>query len=102
MESIVQEDERILGVYINLGENNFSQVKDFATKLDLKSTIVMDKFSKIGERHGVVSQDQTSSASLPKTFVLDGQGKVHAIFVTEGDDFKQKLTDIVKKLKEAK
>jgi peroxiredoxin len=46
--------------------------------------VIPDKFAKISERLGV---DKT----LPRTFVVDHNGNVSAIFENEGDDFEKAL-----------
>ena len=89
IEEFITENDNIKGIYIAL-EKDSQKVNQFAKELDLKSIIVLDKFKSIAKRHGVMNNDQ---ASLPKTFLIDAEGYVLAIFSMGGEDF----TDILKK-----
>jgi peroxiredoxin len=89
IEKNVQANDRINAVYIALGESDTEKVREFASSLGVESTIVLDKFQTIGTRHGVVTQGDNDG--LPRTFIMDGNGKIHTIFIEEGDDFAQLL-----------
>jgi peroxiredoxin len=87
LEKYAQKHSNVTAVYIALGESDTEKVQQFANQLELKSTIVLDKFQSIGKRHYVVSE--TEATTLPKTFIVDKDGKVHTIFILEGEDFDQ-------------
>ena len=88
IEEIAQNDPDVIGVYIDLGEKS-DTVKRMASELNLKSTIVIDKFQSVGKRHGVVIEGQ--EIILPRSFVLAADGTVKTIFMIEGDDFRAEL-----------
>jgi thiol-disulfide isomerase/thioredoxin len=96
IEEIAQKDPNVIGVYIDLGEKP-ETVKRMATELNLKSTIIIDKFQSVGKRHGVVIEGQ--EVILPRSFVLAADGSVKTIFILEGDDFKTELLSSIESIK---
>ena len=95
IEAAVQADPNITAVYIALGEKETEKVEKFAKELNLNSPIMLDRFQKMGERHGVTGEGV--DAALPRTFVLDGNGMVQTIFIEEGDDFEKQLSKAISK-----
>jgi peroxiredoxin len=59
-------------------------VRPFVEAHSLGLPVLLDPFTKISQRLGV-------GKALPRTFVLDGEGRVRAIFETEGEDFEAAL-----------
>ena len=93
MERFIQKNDNVKGIYIAL-EKESGKVKKFAKDLELSTPILMDKFETFAKKHGVILEDGT--ASLPKTFLVDKEGKVIEIFVSEGDDFSKLLDKNIK------
>ena len=88
IEKFIQKNSNVQGFYIAI-EKESSQVNQFAKSLNLNTPIVMDKFESFAKKHGVILAD--GKMSLPKTFVIDKQGKVLDIIVVEGEDFEELL-----------
>ncbi len=93
IEAFAQDNDNVVAVYVALGERSPAPLQKFAKELGLNSQIVIDKFETIGARHGVTGQGQDTR--LPRTFVLAPDGTVKSIFVIEGNDFDQALTDSI-------
>jgi peroxiredoxin len=70
-------------VLIAYGQSE-EKVVPFLEEFGLKSTVLCDEFLKISSRVGVTK-------SLPRTYVINPDGKVTAIFVQEGNDFRAAL-----------
>ena len=89
--------ENITAIYISIdAAKDEGRLQSFANEMNIVSEnpIIWDKFKKIAARHGVVqvsSEKQESQVSIPKTFLIRPDGKVHSIFIQEGDDFEQQL-----------
>lgn len=64
------------------------KVGPFLAGLGVGLVALEDKFGKIAERYGVGGK---AGGALPRTFVLDGQGRVVAIVGREGEDFERVL-----------
>ena len=59
---------------------------DMLDKLGAKKfTVLPDRYGMIGEDFGVVNAEK--GGGLPKTFVAGTDGRIRAIFSTEGDDY---------------
>ena len=63
-------------------------IQPFMKHQGWKDKTVLDPYKTLGGRLGV--QD-----AIPRTFVVDKNGTVQAIFETEGDDFEQKLSALL-------
>ncbi len=95
MSTLAQEKN--LNLVLIAVETDPNNVKRFIKKYKLKGTTVMDKFTKIAERHGVSQNGK--NISIPKTFLLDSDGVVRVIYTEEGDDFRSHLLNEISKLK---
>ena len=97
IEALAQSDPKISALYISIDSiQDENKLKPFVKELELKSPIIWDKHKVIAKRHGIISQEtQSSSISIPKTFVVDETGKTLSIFVEEGDDFSEQLKEVV-------
>jgi len=94
IEKAVQSNEHVTGVYIAV-EDDPDAVRQFAKELNLQTPIILDKFQKIANRHGVAEGKQVT---LPRTFILDEKGIVRVIFIEEGDDFSKRLSKIIRSI----
>ena len=72
---------------IAVGEDA-DKVSPFLDKLGIELPTIPDQFLKISEKFGLGS----NNSSLPKTFILDGNGTVRCIIGVEGED----LLDVLK------
>ena len=90
IEEVAQSNPSLTAVYIDLGDESVPLIQKMVDELQLTSTVVRDPYSSLGKRHGVVIEGQKTT--LPKTFIVDSNGLIHTIFITEGEDFKEKLT----------
>ncbi len=66
------------------------EVSAFLDAERLRFPTMLDKFGGVARDYGVATEDKTS---LPKTFVIGGDGRVRAIFDTEGPDFVERLLE---------
>ena len=94
IEKFAQDNSNVEAIYIALGEKSSAPVQKFASELNLKSPIIMDKFESIGMRHGVVVEGQETK--LPRTFILNPDGTVKTIVTVEGEDFFTVLENQIK------
>jgi thiol-disulfide isomerase/thioredoxin len=94
IERLVASSKDVRGLLIDFGEDP-GVVTTFVQEQNLKLPVIPDKFTKIAERLGV---DQ----SLPRTLVVDGKGKVSAIFDHEGDDFEKALRAAIEAARNAR
>ena len=98
IEKIVASDPQVNGVLISLdGPDDEHKIAPFLAGLGVSMPTLWDKFRTIAQRHGLVSDGET--LAIPKTFVLEGDGTVHAIFAEEGDDFAARLSAAVEEAK---
>ncbi len=93
-------EARVHGLLISVYERG-AIVKETVSKLGLKMMVLEDGFGTVSERLGVVQSRKSGGSSkpegsLPRTVVLDGQGRVQGIFKTECEaDFKDSLSKLV-------
>ena len=76
--------ERGVSVLLVAVGEDAGQVRPFLAGLGVGLPALEDKFGKVAERYGVGGAE---GGVLPRTFVLDGQGRVRAILGREGTDF---------------
>ena len=96
----VSSDPEVAGVLISLdGPGDGQKIAPFLEGIGVATPTLWDKFRTIAQRHGLVSGGET--IAIPKTFVLDGSGTVHAIFSEEGGDFPARLADALEAAKKA-
>jgi peroxiredoxin len=67
-------------------EMDSAKAQAFAAKYQVDSLALLDKFEQVARTYGVAGDEKTS---LPRTFLLDTQGKVRAIYREEGADLEQ-------------
>ena len=69
-------------------EPDAAKARAFATRYGLARSAVLDKFGAVAARYGLsMEADGERKTSLPRTFLLDSEGRVRAIYAEEGDDF---------------
>jgi peroxiredoxin len=102
IEALAQSDPKIRALYISIDTpQSEKKLEEFVRELNIKSPVVWDRYHSIAKRHGIIKQEngelqqETSSGSLPKTFVLDEEGNLLSIFVEEGADFSELLQTLV-------
>lgn len=93
IERVATESEDVTAVYVAIGEKSAVPIHRLREELSLSHPILWDKFQLFGQRHGVVSKG--TPAALPKTFIIGADGRVQAIFITEGADFESQLQQII-------
>ncbi len=82
-------------VLVDVGDEDPGAVREFLDGLGAKEGVVLaDKALAISQRAGVTK-------ALPRTFVLDGAGRVAAVFEHEGDDFEAVLAAELAKIPRA-
>ena len=79
----VEGDSPIRTLFIAVGEKK-DIVEPFIKELGIKSTTLPDPYKKLSARLGVNNE-------VPRTFVVNGDGIVTAIFEVEGADFEARL-----------
>ena len=79
------EERGARAVFIATGERGAKPLK-WLTALGVSRDALGDPFFSIAERYGVATAGG-GEASLPKTFVLDGRGRVRAIYEDSTGDF---------------
>jgi len=94
IERVVHSDDAVRAVYVTL-DTEVVKVRKWVSDIDVQSPVIVDKFSAIAKRHGVISDDGRQAKEIPITIVIDGQGIVSCIFTTEGADFEAKLREAV-------
>ena len=99
IESLAQSDPKVSALYISIdGVEDEKKLPPFVKELNIQSPIIWDKHKVIAKRHGIINQkSESSSISIPKTFVVDEHGKTISIFVEEGEDFSERLQEVVLK-----
>ena len=80
-------DRVVRGVLVGYAQGA-DEIAPFATKYRVSLPVIPDPFAKISERCGV-------TRALPRTFLVDGKGRVAAIFEHEGSDFEAALARVV-------
>ena len=79
-------------------EQSKASVEIFLKKHNVKADeVILDKYSKIAQRHGVASSSQ--KANIPKTFLMDKSGVVRVIYKTEGSDFETHIKQAMYNIK---
>lgn len=84
-ERLAREDLRVVLVAFGQSADEF---KPWLEKEGIDLPALADPFGKISARYGVAQ-------ALPRTFVLDGEGTIRAIFVLEGVDFEERLGETI-------
>ena len=98
IEQVVASDPEVSGVLISLdGPEDGHKIEPFLKGLGVGTPTLWDKFRTIAQRHGLGGE----TIAIPKTFVLDGNGVVRAIFEEEGADFPARLEAAVTEAKKA-
>jgi peroxiredoxin len=67
-------------------EMDADKAQAFASKYQVDEFALLDKFEQVAKTYGVAGDEKTA---LPRTFLLDTQGKVRAIYREEGADLEQ-------------
>jgi len=67
-------------------ESDAQKAQEFAARYRVDAWAILDKFETIARTYGVAGDEKTA---LPRTFLLDAQGKVRAIYREEGADLEQ-------------
>lgn len=68
-------------------ESDSAKEQEWARKLGIDGPSLLDKFKTIAKTYGLIALDE--KISLPRTFLIDLQGKVRAIYREEGEDLEQ-------------
>lgn len=69
-------------------ESDASRAQAFAARMAFDGPALLDKLEQIATAWGVGG---AAKADLPRTFLIDAGGKVHAIYAVPGDDFERTL-----------
>jgi peroxiredoxin len=77
-------------------EPDAAKARAFARRFGFEGSTVLDKFGAIAAKYGLsVEADDERKTSLPRTFLLDAEGLVRAIYGEEGDDLERAVeTDL--------
>jgi cytochrome c biogenesis protein CcmG, thiol:disulfide interchange protein DsbE len=71
-------------------EPDAAKARAFARRYGFARSAVLDKFGAIAAKYGLsIDAGDERKTSLPRTFVLDSQGLVRAIYGEEGDDLER-------------
>ena len=90
IERVVHTDETVQAVYITLDKESY-KVQRWAENLSIQSPVIVDKFFKVAQRHGVVGEKQSQPNEIPLTIIVNENGIVTQILTIEGLDFEIKL-----------
>ncbi len=89
IEKVVSEQPKVSSIFIGLGERSSLPVELLLKELNIDGVVLLDKFKKMGERHGVVLNK--GEVILPRTFIVSKTGILETIVTTEGSDFEEIL-----------
>src|SRR5438552_13397408 len=67
-------------------ESDAKAARRWVKELGLHSLVILDKFEQIAKTCGLSEGERIT---IPRTFVLDAEGRVRSIYREEGDDFAQ-------------
>jgi peroxiredoxin len=68
-------------------EADAAKARAFATRYGLAERAMLDKFGTVAAKYGLsIEAGDERRTSLPRTFLLDRDGRVRAIYGEEGDD----------------
>jgi peroxiredoxin len=85
MHALAQRHSELRLVLIDV-EADAQKAQEFAARYGVDAWALLDKFEQIAKAYGVAGDEKTS---LPRTFLVDAQGKVRAIYREEGEDLEQ-------------
>lgn len=68
-------------------ESDSVKEQEWAAKMGIDGPAVLDKFKTIAKSYGLIGADE--KISVPRTFLVDLQGKVRAIYREEGEDLER-------------
>jgi cytochrome c biogenesis protein CcmG, thiol:disulfide interchange protein DsbE len=85
LRALSQKHSELRLVLIDV-EGDGAKAQEFAARHGVDTWAILDKFETIARSYGVAGDEKTS---LPRTFLLDAQGKVRAIYREEGQDLEQ-------------
>lgn len=71
-------------------ESDAQKAQQFAAKMHIDGPALLDKFEQVAKAYGVAGEEKTS---LPRTFLVDANGRVRAIYREEGDDLEKVIED---------
>jgi thiol-disulfide isomerase/thioredoxin len=74
-------------VLVNYGEDQ-ETIQAFLKKHPVRFPVVMDRWDKSGAAY---LYDETGKVTLPRTVLIDKEGRVEAIFSSEGDDYVERI-----------
>jgi thiol-disulfide isomerase/thioredoxin len=74
-------------VLVDVGEEELI-VKKYVDEYKISLPVVVDKFEKAKE---IYLQKVGEKVSIPKTIIIDREGKIKAIFCREGDDYLERV-----------
>lgn len=68
-------------------ESDPAKEQEWASKMGIDGPALLDKFKTIAKTYGLIAADE--KISLPRTFLIDLQGKVRGIYREEGEDLEK-------------
>jgi len=77
---VADDDVKVLLISVDASSDG---VGPFLAELGVELDVVLDPFQKIAANYGLAD----GAASIPKTYVVDRNGKISCIIGAEGDDF---------------
>ncbi len=71
-------------------ESDPQKAQQFAAKMGIDGAALLDKFETVAKTYGVAGEEKTA---LPRTFLVDANGRVRAIYREEGDDLEKVIEE---------
>jgi thiol-disulfide isomerase/thioredoxin len=91
LRDVAREDPNLRLLLVNYQETE-QVAQEFLSGIELTVPTLVDQYGTVCKRLGVTNE-------LPRSFLVDGSGVVHAIFKIEGGDFEAVLKEEIEKMR---
>jgi peroxiredoxin len=89
LRAVAQRHPEMRLVLIDV-ESDAQKAQQFAAKMGIDGPALLDKFEQVAKTYGVAGEEKTT---LPRTFLIDANGRVRAIYREEGDDLEKVIEE---------
>jgi len=90
IDAVVKRNPGVRLLLVNLKEDQSTATR-FLDRLGIQAPTILDQYGKVSERMGV-------NRELPRTFLIDADGRVQHIYTVEGSDFEAVLEQDIRAL----
>ena len=90
IDTVVKRNPGVRLLLVNLKEDQPTAAR-FLAQLGIEAPTILDQYGKVSERMGV-------NRELPRTFLVDADGRVQQIYTVEGSDFEAVLEQDIRAL----